>query len=110
MFGKPTDGGASVPREAQVMIRHPNNSGLQRDQVTLLYIPAHFVDELAVRQGDALLFRMEGGDFDFGRPELPLHLHSQWRPRHSRVEAKDTEGNDVPAANGRRSSRDCDAS
>ena len=52
---------ASAPREAQVMIRHPNNSGLQRDQVSLLYIPAHFVDELRVWQGDALLFSMEGG-------------------------------------------------
>src|SRR5215470_2573039 len=59
-FGNPT-GGASLAREAQVMIRHPNNSGLQRDQVTLLYIPAHFIEELAVRQGDALLFRMNGG-------------------------------------------------
>ena len=43
------------------MVRHPNNSGLQRDQVTLLYIPAHFVDELSVWQGDALLFSMVGG-------------------------------------------------
>ena len=61
-FGNPTDGGgASLAREAQVMIRHPNNSGLQRDQVTLFYIPAHFIEELAVRQGDALLFRMNGG-------------------------------------------------
>jgi sulfur-oxidizing protein SoxY len=60
-FGNPTDGRASLAREAQVMIRHPNNSGLQRDQVTLLYIPANFIEELAVRQGDALLFRMSGG-------------------------------------------------
>jgi sulfur-oxidizing protein SoxY len=60
-FGNPTDSGASLAQEAQVMIRHPNNSGLQRDQVTLLYIPAHFIEELAVRQGDALLFRMNGG-------------------------------------------------
>src|SRR6516162_1876456 len=29
----------STPREAQIMIRHPNTSGLQRDQVTLYYIP-----------------------------------------------------------------------
>ena len=41
--------------------RHPNNSGLQRDQVTLLYIPPHFVDELSVWQGDALLFSMVAG-------------------------------------------------
>src|SRR6516164_10931454 len=30
---------ANAPREAQIMVRHPNNSGLQRDQVTLYYIP-----------------------------------------------------------------------
>src|SRR5262245_25208028 len=59
VFGK--QAGASVPGEAQVMMRHPNNSGLQRDQVTLFYIPAHFVDELTVSQGDALVFRVKGG-------------------------------------------------
>jgi sulfur-oxidizing protein SoxY len=60
-IGKPTAGPASAPREAQITIRHPNNSGLQRDQVSLLYIPANFVEELRVSQGDALLFRMEAG-------------------------------------------------
>ncbi len=59
LFGKPTD--ASAPREAQLTIRHPNNSGLQRDQVTLLYIPANFVSELRVRQGDAPLLDMKAG-------------------------------------------------
>src|SRR5436190_9843508 len=33
VFGKLS----GAQREAQVMIRHPNNSGLQRDQVSLLY-------------------------------------------------------------------------
>lgn len=47
--------------DAQVMLRHPNYSGLQRDQISLLYIPARFVDTLEVRQDDALLFTMEGG-------------------------------------------------
>jgi sulfur-oxidizing protein SoxY len=61
VFGKPTLGPASAPREAEITIRHPNNSGLQRDQVSLLYIPANFVEELRVWQGDALLFRMEAG-------------------------------------------------
>jgi sulfur-oxidizing protein SoxY len=59
--GKPTAGPASAPREAQITIRHPNNSGLQRDQVSLLYIPANFVQELRVWQGHALLFSMEAG-------------------------------------------------
>ncbi len=48
-------------REAQVMLRHPNYSGMQRDQVSLLYIPARFVDTMEVRQGDELLFSMTGG-------------------------------------------------
>lgn len=47
--------------EAQLMIRHPNNSGLQMDQLTRYYIPAHFVRDLEVRQGDELIFSMEGG-------------------------------------------------
>src|SRR3954447_20309667 len=37
-FARPADGAAGTTREAQIMIRHPNNSGLQRDQVSLLYI------------------------------------------------------------------------
>ncbi len=47
-------------REAQVMIQHPNHSGLQMDQVTRLYIPAFFIQSLNVWQGDDLLFAMEG--------------------------------------------------
>jgi sulfur-oxidizing protein SoxY len=61
MFDKPGDGPASAPREAQIMIRHPNHSGLQRDQVTLLYTPANFVEELRLWQGDVLLLGMEAG-------------------------------------------------
>jgi sulfur-oxidizing protein SoxY len=48
-------------REAQVMIRHPNNSGLQMDQITRNYAPAHYVDAVEIWQGDALIFKMEGG-------------------------------------------------
>jgi sulfur-oxidizing protein SoxY len=42
-FGKPTGG----PREAQIMIRHPNNSGLQRDPLSHLYVPANFLRSCA---------------------------------------------------------------
>lgn len=44
-----------------LMIRHPMFSGLQRDQVTLLNIPANFIDRLEVRQGDEMLFSMQAG-------------------------------------------------
>jgi sulfur-oxidizing protein SoxY len=44
-----------------VMMRHPNNSGLQMDQMTRLYTPARYVDHLAIYQGDELVFSVEGG-------------------------------------------------
>ena len=47
--------------DALLMIRHPNNSGLQMDQVTHLYTPARFVEELKIWQGDDLIVAMEGG-------------------------------------------------
>jgi sulfur-oxidizing protein SoxY len=48
-------------REAQIMIRHPNNSGLQMDPITRAYTPAHYVDAVEVWQGEELIFKMEGG-------------------------------------------------
>lgn len=48
-------------RTAKLMIRHPNTTGFQRDQVTLLMIPAHFIDVLEVKQGEDLLFRVGTG-------------------------------------------------
>ncbi|MTH77609.1 quinoprotein dehydrogenase-associated SoxYZ-like carrier [Paracoccus aestuariivivens] len=44
-----------------LMIRHPNFSGLQRDQVSLLTIPAEFIQTLAVRQDGTELFTMNAG-------------------------------------------------
>lgn len=48
-------------REAQVMVRHPNFSGMQMNQLTQLFIPAFFVNEMEVKQGEDLVFRMEAG-------------------------------------------------
>lgn len=47
--------------EATLMIRHPMNSGLQRDQLTLLDIPAMFIQTLEVGQDGSPWFTMEGG-------------------------------------------------
>lgn len=55
------NGAAGERQVAQLMIRHPNNSGLQKDQVTLLYIPAHFITDLSVEAGDKEIFSMSGG-------------------------------------------------
>ncbi len=78
-------------REAQVMIRHPNYSGLQRDQMTQLYIPALFVDSLEVSQAGNLLFKMSAG---ISISEDPTFRFT-YRDRGARsleVKASDTDG------------------
>ncbi|MFD2031215.1 quinoprotein dehydrogenase-associated SoxYZ-like carrier [Ancylobacter dichloromethanicus] len=52
---------ASRVSQLQLMIRHPNYSGLQMDPLTRAYIPAKFVDNIKVTQGDELVFSMVGG-------------------------------------------------
>jgi sulfur-oxidizing protein SoxY len=90
-FAKPSDGPVSGPREAQIMIRHPNNSGLQRDQLTLLYIPAFFIKELRVRQGDQLVLAMESGISISENPNVRFSYLSNGATTF-RVEAVDTDG------------------
>jgi len=90
-FAKSSDGPASGQREAQIMIRHPNNSGLQRDQVTLLYVPAFFVRNLRVWQGDQLVFAMEGGISISEDPNIRFNYLPNGATTF-RVEATDTGG------------------
>jgi sulfur-oxidizing protein SoxY len=90
-FAKLSDGPVSGPREAQVMIRHPNNSGLQRDQVTLLYIPAFFIKELRVRQGDEVVLAMESGISISENPNIRFSYLPNGATTF-RVEAVDTDG------------------
>jgi len=78
-------------REAQIMIRHPNSSGMQMDQLTHLYIPARYVDRVVVRQGDDVIFVMEGG---ISLSENPAFRFS-YAPNGAktiRVEAHDSKG------------------
>lgn len=46
---------------AEVMIRHPNTSGMVMDQITKGYPPARFISKLAVDDGGKMIFSMEGG-------------------------------------------------
>ncbi|RJL05751.1 quinoprotein dehydrogenase-associated SoxYZ-like carrier [Paracoccus aestuarii] len=74
-----------------LMIRHPNFSGLQRDQLTLLSIPAHFIDRLDVRQGDEVLFTMSAGISVSEDPVFRFAYRPDGQDIHVRVE--DTNGN-----------------
>lgn len=90
LFG---DTAQSTPRrEAQIMIRHPNYSGLQRDQITQLFIPAHFIDRLEVRQGDELLFTVVGGISISENPVFRFS-YSDNGAESLTIRATDTDGN-----------------
>ncbi|GLK84313.1 quinoprotein dehydrogenase-associated SoxYZ-like carrier [Ancylobacter defluvii] len=74
----------------QLMIRHPNYSGLQMDQITRLYIPAKYVDRIEVKQGDALILSMEGGISLSEDPNLQFSFEPTGQQIH--VDAGDTDG------------------
>lgn len=90
-FAKSGEGPTSGAREAQIMIGHPNNSGLQMDQITQLYIPAFFVNELHLWQDGNLVLAMEGGISISEDPNIRFTYVSNGAKRF-RAEAKDTEG------------------
>ncbi|MBI1650047.1 quinoprotein dehydrogenase-associated SoxYZ-like carrier [Hyphomicrobium sulfonivorans] len=48
-------------RDGLVMIKHPNNSGLQIDQVSRGYVPAWFIRDIEVKRGDDLIFNADLG-------------------------------------------------
>ena len=81
---------ASPTPEAQIMLRHPQNSGLQMDQLTRQYIPPFFIDNLKIWQGDELMVSMDGGIAISEDPNIRFN----YKPNGAadfRVEAADTD-------------------
>ena len=93
-------------QELQLMIRHPNNSGLQRDPLTQYFIPAHFVQNLSISQDDRLILSMEGGISISEDPNFRFDFAAHGADE-IRVEAIDTDGK-VFRTNGRWRQRDCE--
>jgi len=75
--------------EAQLMLRHPQNSGLQMDQLTRLYIPPFFIDNLKIWQGDDLVLTMDGVIAISEDPNIRFNYTPNGASRF-RVEAVDT--------------------
>lgn len=90
-FPARADTAQSLPREAQLFIRHPNNSGFQRDTVSNLYILPRFIDDIQIKQGEDLILRVTGG---ISLSEDP-NLRFSFRPNGAAVitaSATDTDG------------------
>ena len=70
--------GVSVPltglRKATLRVRHPNHSGFMRDPIAMHYIPAMYVDEMAVTLDDAPLLKLTGSISMSQNPTLGFHF------------------------------------
>ncbi len=89
--GTTADAGGAKRLKAQIMIRHPNYSGLQMNQLTQLYIPAHFVNDIEISQGGRMLLKMEGGISLSEDPTIAFDFVSNGSPVLD-VKAIDTDG------------------
>jgi sulfur-oxidizing protein SoxY len=50
---------AGKPMQAQLMIRHPNFNGMQMDQLTRYYTPAHFIRTIDVTYGGGIVLHVD---------------------------------------------------
>jgi sulfur-oxidizing protein SoxY len=48
------------PSRVELLIRHPNYSGMQMDQIKRTYVPAKFIESIEVRYGDTAVLQVEG--------------------------------------------------
>jgi sulfur-oxidizing protein SoxY len=71
------------------MLRHPQNSGLQMDQLTRLYVPPFFIENLKIWQGDELVVAMDGGIAISEDPNIRFNYRPNGAAKF-RVEAVDT--------------------
>lgn len=89
---KTFDAAASSPaREGQIMIRHPQYSGLQLNQATGYYIPAKFIRQIDVTRGNDLIFHMEGGISLSENPNIRF-TYDPAKDEALEVTAQDTDG------------------
>lgn len=80
-----------VLQQAQLLISHPNYTGMQMDQVTRYWIPPDYVRSVSVRVGDTPVLQIEG---DIALSENPAFTFSYRAdaPAAMNVRIEDSEG------------------
>jgi len=88
--GLSTQASGTVKR-AQLMIRHPNFTGMQVHKGTLDYIDLRYIDSLEVTLGDEVLFTMSGGFSISENPSFRFNYTDNGASQ-MHVRARDTAG------------------
>jgi len=78
------------PVDATLMIRHPNFSGMQMNQVTREYTPARYIDKLTVSAGDQTIFTLTGDISIASNPVINFGFKPDGKP--IQVAASDNQG------------------
>lgn len=81
----------SKPNEMQLMISHPNYSGLQMDQLTRNWAPPHLVESIDISCGDQTIMTVEGYISMTEHPTVRFSFVPAG-PGELQVKAIDTEG------------------
>jgi sulfur-oxidizing protein SoxY len=79
----------------QVMIKHPQYSGMQMNQVTGLYIPAKFITEMEIKRGSDMVMKITGGISLSEDPNLRFTYAAGKDDGILQVTAKDTDGREM---------------
>jgi sulfur-oxidizing protein SoxY len=82
-------GATRFRRRAALDIKHPQNTGMQMNQITMLYIPLRYVSAIEVREGGTELFDVVGS---MTLSENP-HIEFDYRPNGAgsmHIQVKDT--------------------
>jgi sulfur-oxidizing protein SoxY len=90
----PREGGmAHLPLLAQLMISHPNHSGMAMDQASRQYTPPHFVRQVNVTYAGRLVL---SADVDFSISENPnLRFYFAPQPGGGELKAEVVDSNDL---------------
>ena len=87
-----SQGASTAMKEAQLMIRHPNYSGMQMNQLTGLYIPAKYVQEIEVKRGGEVVFSATTGISISEDPNIRFNYSAGASADSIEVTAKDSDG------------------
>ncbi len=77
---------------ATLMIRHPNFSGMQMDQVKRTYTPPRYIKEIQVAYNDKDVFRLDGDISISSNPVIEFGFKPDAQKGAIKVSAVDTEG------------------
>ncbi|MCJ2134489.1 quinoprotein dehydrogenase-associated SoxYZ-like carrier [Methylobacterium sp. J-026] len=78
------------PVEATLMVRHPNFSGMQMNQVTRDFTPARYIDKIVVSAGDQTVFTLTGDISISSNPVINFAFKPDGKP--IQVAASDNQG------------------